>query len=242
MYNDIESGSFASSSYQLMGISTRRLRNDFVKKVYSILSVQLLLTTLIAAPFVLDKDAARIWTYQNPWVVYLSLAITFTVMMTFACCPFLMRQFPTNYILLLLFTGAEGVCVGIISSVYTTDSVLMALGTVTVVFFGLTIFALTTDLDFTKSWPYLFAITIVMIIAGFVLMFFPSHLGHMIYAGIGAILFSVYLIFDTQMIIGGKRDYEFSIDDYVPAAIALYIDIVQLFIYFLQLFGERDRR
>ena len=243
MYNDIESGSFASSSqYQLMGISTRRVRNEFVKKVYSILSIQLLLTTLIASPFVLNKQAAQIWTYNNQWVVWLSLAISFTIMLTFACCPFLMRQFPTNYFLLFLFTVAEGVCVGIISSVYTTDSVLMALGTVTVVFFGLTLFALTTDLDFTKTWPYLFAITMVMIVAGFVLMFFPSHIGHMIYAGIGALLFSVYLIFDTQMIIGGKRDYEFSIDDYVPAAIALYIDIVQLFIYFLQLFGEQDRR
>jgi len=225
-----------------MGISTRRVRNDFVKKVYSILSVQLLLTTLIASPFVLNKEAAQIWTYQNQWIIWFSLLISFAVMITFACCPSLMRQSPINYVLLFLFTIAEGVCVGIISSVYTTDSVLMALGTVTVVFFGLTVFALTTDLDFTKSWPYLFAITMVMIVAGLVLMFFPSHIGHMIYAGIGALLFSVYLIFDTQMIIGGKREYEFSIDDYVPAAIALYIDIVQLFIYFLQLFGEQERR
>ena len=81
-----------------------------------------------------------------------------------------------------------------------------------------------------------------MIVAGFVLMFFPSHIGQMIYAAIGALLFSVYLIFDTQMIIGGKRDYELSVDDYVPAAISLYIDIVQLFIYILQLFGEQERR
>ena len=225
-----------------MGISTRRVRNDFVKKVYSILSIQLLITTLIASPFVIYKQAAQVWTYQNQWIVWLSLAISFLVMVTFACCPFLMRQFPTNYFLLFLFTASEGLCIGIISSIYTTNSVLMALGTVTVVFVGLTIFALTTDLDFTKSWPYLFAITMVMIVAGFVLMFFPSHIGQMIYAAIGAVLFSVYLIFDTQMIIGGKRDYEFSVDDYVPAAISLYIDIVQLFIYILQLFGEQERR
>jgi FtsH-binding integral membrane protein len=83
-----------------------------------------------------------------------------------------------------------------------------------------------------------------MIISGFILIFFPSYLGTIIYSGIGALLFSAYLIFDTQMIIGGKRDryMEFSVDDYVPAAISLYIDIVQLFIYMLQIFGDRDRR
>ena len=134
--------------------------------------------------------------------------------------------------------------VGIVSSMYTTESVLMAIGTVTIITFGLTILAITTDLDFTRMWPYLFAITMVMIVAGFILMFSPSHMGSMVYAALGALLFSAYLIFDTQMIVGGKRDraMEFSVDDYVPAAISLYVDIIQLFIYMLQLFGEKDRR
>jgi len=241
---DVETGSVSSSSYQLLGISGKKIRNEFVKKVYLILSLQLLLTTLIASPFVIYKDASQIWLTENSWMVYLSLGIAFMTMLVFACMPNLMRQYPINYFLLFLFTCAEGLMVGIVSSMYTTESVLMAIGTVTIITFGLTILAITTDLDFTRMWPYLFAITMVMIVAGFILMFSPSHMGSMVYAALGALLFSAYLIFDTQMIVGGKRDraMEFSVDDYVPAAISLYVDIIQLFIYMLQLFGEKDRR
>ena len=36
-----------------------------------------------------------------------------------------------------------------------------------------------------------------------------------------ALIFSCYLVSDTQMIIGGKKNYEVSIDDYVYAALML---------------------
>lgn len=242
--SDLESGYYApmdsSSPVQISGISSTSIRNGFIKKVYSILTAQLLVTTLIASPFVLmESSKIQPFIYNNAWLMWLSLGISFMTMMSFACFPQLMRQVPINYLLLSLFTITEGVCVGVISSTYTTGSVLLAFGIVTVVTFTLTVFATTTNLDFTKAWPYLLAFSVVMMLGGLVLMFIPSYVGVMIYSGLGAILFSVYLVFDTQMIIGGKHDMEFSIDDYVPAAISLYIDIVQLFIYFLSLFGER---
>jgi FtsH-binding integral membrane protein len=53
-------------------------------------------------------------------------------------------------------------------------------------------------------------------------------------------LLSVYIIWDTQMIIGGKKRYQFSIDDYVIAAMILYSDIITIFLYILQLFGSSD--
>lgn len=52
-------------------------------------------------------------------------------------------------------------------------------------------------------------------------------------------LFGIYLIIDTQMILGGKT-IELSIDDYALAAMLLYIDIIQIFLYILQLLGKKD--
>ena len=240
---DVESGAYYTQIggvSSISGISSNSVRSGFVRKVYTLLSVQLLATTVIASPFVLmDQNVVQSFIYANVWLMWLSLAISFMVMMVFACFPDLMRQVPINYFLLALFTITEGFCVGIISSMYTTASVVLAFGIVTVVTLVLTVFAMTTELDFTKMWPYLLAFSVVMIVAGLVLIFVPSYIGTMVYAGLGAMLFSVYLVFDTQMIIGGKSEMQFSIDDYVPAAISLYIDIVQLFIYFLTLFGER---
>jgi protein lifeguard len=54
------------------------------------------------------------------------------------------------------------------------------------------------------------------------------------------LLFSVYIVYDTQLIVGGEhRKLSFSIDDYAFAALMLYVDIIQLFLSILELFGER---
>ena len=61
----------------------------------------------------------------------------------------------------------------------------------------------------------------------------------LVYAWAGALLFSFFIVYDTQLIVGGKHSHEFSIDDYAFAAISLYLDIVQLFLYLLRIFGQR---
>jgi hypothetical protein len=53
-----------------------------------------------------------------------------------------------------------------------------------------------------------------------------------LYCSLGVILFGIYLVIDTQMIIGGKR-FSISYDDYVLGALILYIDIIQIFLYIL---------
>ena len=235
---DIESGLLWSSDSP---IGSTSVRAKFVQKVYSLLAVQLLATVAIAAPFVMgDPFTVQQFIATNLWFLYLSMAVTMGVMIAFACAPDLMRRYPTNYILLALFTAAEGVSVGIVSSMYTTSSVLVCLSLVLVVVVVLSAVAANTKIDLTRSlWPYLLAATVVMMAAGLLLMFFPSQTGTTIYAAMGALLFSVYLVFDTQMILGGKREMQYSVDDYVPATIALYVDIISLFIYLLQLFGDR---
>jgi FtsH-binding integral membrane protein len=55
------------------------------------------------------------------------------------------------------------------------------------------------------------------------------------YSLFGSIVFSLYIVFDTYMI--SKR---YGYDDYLIASIELYLDVVNLFLYLLQLFGRRD--
>lgn len=65
-------------------------------------------------------------------------------------------------------------------------------------------------------------------------LFLPGDLyGRGLAAG-GAILFSLFLIFDTQMIMK-----KFSPEDYITATITLYLDIINIFINILRVMGER---
>jgi protein lifeguard len=58
------------------------------------------------------------------------------------------------------------------------------------------------------------------------------YMSYMFYCSLGVIIFGIYIIIDIQMIVGGKR-FEISYDDYIFAALILYIDIIRLFLYVL---------
>lgn len=55
--------------------------------------------------------------------------------------------------------------------------------------------------------------------------------------GIGA-LYCFYLIIDTQLILGGRKN-ELSLDNYILGAAMLYVDIIQLFLNLLRIIGDR---
>lgn len=53
-----------------------------------------------------------------------------------------------------------------------------------------------------------------------------------------ASIYSIYLIIDTQLILGGKN-MELIMDNYVLGAVILYIDIIRLFIEILKIIGKK---
>jgi FtsH-binding integral membrane protein len=65
----------------------------------------------------------------------------------------------------------------------------------------------------------------------------------MLYSLIGSVLFSFYLAYHTKLIVGGKHSkYQMDSQDYVFGAMALYNDIINMFIYILRILGEdKDR-
>ena len=50
----------------------------------------------------------------------------------------------------------------------------------------------------------------------------------------GVILFGIYLVIDTALILQGGK-YGLTIDDYILGALILYIDIINLFLFILRL-------
>ena len=60
---------------------------------------------------------------------------------------------------------------------------------------------------------------------------------------IGSVLFSFYLAHHTKLIVGGKHaKYQMNDQDYVFGAMALYNDIINMFIYILRILGEDKNR
>uniref|UniRef100_A0A7S3FUC0 Uncharacterized protein n=1 Tax=Strombidium rassoulzadegani TaxID=1082188 RepID=A0A7S3FUC0_9SPIT len=76
-----------------------------------------------------------------------------------------------------------------------------------------------------------------LIIVGF---FIKAKLLTIVYSCLGLVFYSLFLIIDTMMIIGGKSmtDQKCDLDDYIVGAMMLYIDIIMIFVYLLKLLGS----
>eukprot|EP00437_Effrenium_voratum_P019162 CAMPEP_0181459678 /NCGR_PEP_ID=MMETSP1110-20121109/32949_1 /TAXON_ID=174948 /ORGANISM="Symbiodinium sp., Strain CCMP421" /LENGTH=283 /DNA_ID=CAMNT_0023584205 /DNA_START=66 /DNA_END=915 /DNA_ORIENTATION=- len=234
---------------ELAGIQETSVRHGFVRKVYSILGFQLLMTTVIAGSIMKYGEKLK---RENPAIIVTLVVVssfaTLGMMFVFMCCPAVMRKTPQNYGLLVLFTLAESVMVGFICVQYTAQSVLVTFAITAVVVLALTLYSCQTKYDFTGLMPYFFVFSLVLCGLGLALsiaaMCGASQNGafrsmYLMYAALGALLFSGYIVLDTQLIVGGKHArFRFTIDDYCMAAITIYMDIVQLFLFLLQMLAS----
>lgn len=100
-----------------------------------------------------------------------------------------------------------------------------------VAFGGISMFAMTTKRDFSSMGKMLFIALIILIVGSISNIFFQSPLLQLGIAGVGALLFSAFILYDTQQIIRGGFETP------IEAAIALYLDFFNLFVSLLQILG-----
>lgn len=220
--------------------SDQSIRRGFIRKVYSILTVQLSMTLAMIALF-LYEPKTRHFVQTRIELFIIAIIVFLVAMIALACCGEVRRKAPMNYVLLFLFTLSFGFLMAVSASRYRKDEVLMAVGITAAVCVGLTLFAFQTKWDFTMMGGILFVAVIILFVFGIVAIFVRSKVVSMIYASLGALIFSIYLIYDTQLMLGGKHKYSISPEEYVFAALNLYLDIVQIFMYILSIIGaSRD--
>ena len=124
-----------------------------------------MLTFGIVALFTLN-DSVRMFVQANTWVYASAFAVSLAAILALVCCGESAKSYPRNYALLSVFTVAEGVLLGVVSSLYTTDSVLMAAGMTLCVTTALMLFASQSRVDFTGLGPYLFVALVCLVLLG----------------------------------------------------------------------------
>ncbi|KAK4418310.1 protein LIFEGUARD 2 [Sesamum alatum] len=233
--NDVEVG--ARPLYPMM-LESPELRWSFIRKIYTIVSIQLLLTIAVAAVVVTVHPIEHFFTTTGAGLaLYIVLIITPFIVL----CPlyYYYQRHPVNYFLLAIFTVALAFAVGL-TCAYTSGKVILESVILTaVVVVSLTLYtfwAAKRGHDFNFLGPFLFGAVVVLMLFALIQILFPlGRISVMIYGCLASIIFCGYIIYDTDNLI--KR---YTYDEYIWAAVALYLDVINLFLSLLTVFRAAE--
>lgn len=213
--------------------ATKAVRLGFIRKVYGLLSIQLFITVIVASVMMFTPPIKE-FIHTNDWLMMVamfgSLALLFALFVK-------RRESPTNLILLAAFTVVQAYSVGVICTFYSQAIVLEALLLTLTVLAGLTLYTFQTKRDFSSMHSALFAGLCILIVGGFLQIFIQSNVFELLIGLGGAFLFSLFIVFDTQMMME-----TLSPEEYILATINLYMDIINLFIYILRILQAVNRQ
>ncbi|KAI1778890.1 inhibitor of apoptosis-promoting Bax1-domain-containing protein [Hypoxylon cercidicola] len=212
--------------------ATVDIRNQFIRKVYTILTAQLLATAVVSGFSFWSQDYKN-WIQSHQALVWVSLVGSIVFMLL---TYWKRKSYPTNLLFLSGFTLLEAYTISVIVSFYETQIVLNAVILTGGIFVFLTLFACQTKYDFTSWMPYLFGALWGLLLFGFMMAFLPSSsTGELIYGGLAALIFSGYILVDTQLVLRKHH-----VEEEIAAAISLYLDIINLFLAILRILNSQS--
>lgn len=210
-------------------------RATLVRRTYGLVFASIIVT-MLGAGFAVTQPQLISAVWQHPFI-------------TFACTllPLWMalrnhRTFPQNLGFTFLFTFVEGIWISPLLVFYERmqPGVLGQAGLLTLTTFGaLSLYAVFSRRDFS-AWGGFFMIGLWVLIATSLLnMFFHNPTASLWLAAGTIFVFGGLLVFDTWRIV---RSGTYGEDDYVPAAVHIYLDLLNIFLAALQLLTGGNRR
>jgi FtsH-binding integral membrane protein len=226
----------------LAGLHDAVCRANFLKKVYGLLACQLLFTAGVAAicMYVQGIRQALCMIYQQynstlRWGVFIPTLVSLIVLKSGA-----KDRYPSNYIWLSTFTICISINVGYVCAIFeevgSGHLVLQAFCMTSMIFLGLTMYTLYSGKDFSYLGAFLSVLLWGLTLSGLVAFFFPGLTQSVAFGFIGALTFCGYILYDTSCLVK-KLTY----DDYIVGAIELYLDIINLFLYILEILAKMSK-
>jgi len=200
--------------------------NQFVKQVYQLFAASLLTAAVGAYVGIgmVDVVASMYWGF---FILEIGLLIGL---------HFVKNKPGINLLVLFGFTFVSGLTLAPLL-VHTMNMpnggsiVGNAFLLTSVAFGGLSLFAMNTKRDFTSMGKMLFIAVIIIMVASLINIFTQSPMMQLIISSIASIVFSAFILYDTQNIIKGLYSTP------IEGAIALYLDFLNLFVSLLQILG-----
>ncbi|XP_072219790.1 protein lifeguard 1 [Leuresthes tenuis] len=222
-----ETTPFISSS----SFDDKSVRRGFVRKVFAILTLQLLFTFSVVCVFTFSsvvKEAVQtnLWVYLSSFIIFAVVALSLSFCQSFS------RRHPWNIVGLAVVTLSLSYMVGTVASFHNTTAVVITMAVTLVISVAIIIFSAQTRYDFTICYGVLLVVAVDLIMFGIFCTFYYSYISDIAYGCLGALLYSLFLMIDCQLMMG-MMSYRLDPEEYINAALTIYLDIVLIFLYLL---------
>ena len=211
-------------------VRTGEERATLVRRTYSLVLVSVLVT-IVGASFGLSQPNLMAAVAQHPFIAFFA-----------SLAPLLLAtrkktEFPMNIGLVLLFNFVMGVIISPALFIYgrTQPGLIGQAAVLTIGAFGiLTLYAFVSRRDFSAWGSFLMVGLFVLIGTMLLNIFFHNAAIDLWLASITVMLFSGLLVFDTWRL---RNIY--GPDEYVGAAVQIYLDLLNIFMAILRVMGNR---
>ena len=215
-----------------------KIREGFISKVYGIIAYQIVLTSIVVyLGFTIPSFKELL--LKSISLYYICFFISLLCVLLPICDQRIYQEVPKNYIILTIFTLSYSWLVAEATCQFTMSSVMLALFLTFITVVTLSVFAMKTKNDFTIYGGILSVCLVLLIFFSIFYLILPITLYFILMTYVSLILFAFYLIYDTQLLIGSGK-IKFSEDDYILAAINIYLDVIIIFLKILAIVGKKE--
>jgi len=145
-----------------------------------------------------------------------------------------LKKMPFNMIFLSIWTLLETHIMSFFALKYDPKVVSLAMGLTAVISFLMFALVKLSNFDFSSLLPIMIIILFVWLLVIIIGPFLGLTMSRTAYAGIGATIFTILLAVDIKMVVGGGK-HEYDEEEYVFAVINIYLDLINLFAYFMMM-------
>lgn len=214
-------------------VLTGEQRATLVRRTYSLVFASVIVT-MIGTSVAMTQEALLVSAAQHPFITMILAMVPLWMAMKSR------DSAPRALGFVFLFNVVMGVAIAPIIYVYSRNDpgIVSQAGILTLSTFGiLTMYTFVSRRDFSAWGSFLVVGLWVLIGTSLLNMFFRNQSAGLWMAAIGVMIFSGLLVFDTW-----RLRNRYGPDDYVPAAVAIYLDLLNMFLFILQLLGGGRNR
>jgi FtsH-binding integral membrane protein len=211
-------------------VRTGEERATLVRRTYALVLVSVIVT-MVGATFGLSQPPLLQFAAQHPFIMF------FITLAPLLLATRAKAEFPMNIGLVLLFNFVMGVFISPTLYFYGRQQpgLIGKAAVLTLGAFGiLTLYAFVSRRDFS-AWGSFLIVGLWVLIATSILNFFiGNQTANLWMAGVAVLLFSGLLVYDTWRL----RNH-YGPDEYVGAAVQIYLDLLNMFLAILRIVGNR---